>query len=40
MSSPTPARASIVDAEHAEAFAQWLREFIARLPQPATADWT
>jgi hypothetical protein len=39
MSRPISARATIENAEHAEAFAQWLREFIARLPQPATADW-
>jgi polyhydroxyalkanoate synthase subunit PhaC len=37
MSSSIPIGAQ---TDHAEAFAQWLREFIARLPDPATAEWT
>ena len=27
------------NAEHAEVLARWLREFIARLPDPPAADW-
>ena len=36
MSSSTPTSAN---TEHAETFAQWLREFTARLPNSSTAEW-